>query len=313
VANDLPDLAVSTASASNDALVFLGGAVEVNIEPTSTHHNARSIELLAVTLLQPTGNFKVVPTVIVEVVVILDRLLGSGSHVVSLVLDVFVITDEWQIHVLILNPIGIVSSHLTNLHQFPMFPHRPGGTVPFPQKPTHGVDLVIEANDLGLECIDFVIAVHAHSIPLTQPQSSNGVINIYMKRFKQFLEESVDLHEEKDACYRKAMASYGKWSARAAQAAAKCRKAKGKVTKSKEGADLKRWGAEKWKDTKSGKPCGAGGKNEYCRPTKRVSKETPKTTSEMSSKELKSKKAEKSRVGMHGASGKKVSSTKRTK
>ena len=132
-----------------------------------------------------------------------------------------------------------------------------------------------------------------------------------MKSFKQFLEESVDLYEEKDACYRKIMKSYGKWSARAAQAAAKCRKSKGKVKKSKEGANLKRWGAEKWKDTKTGKPCGAGGKNEYCRPSKRVSKETPKTTSEMSSKELKKKKAEKSRVGMHGASGNKVSPTKR--
>ena len=33
----------------------------------------------------------------------------------------------------------------------------------------------------------------------------------------------------KDACYRKVMRSYGKWSARAAQATAKCRKKKGKV------------------------------------------------------------------------------------
>lgn len=134
-----------------------------------------------------------------------------------------------------------------------------------------------------------------------------------MKKFKEFLLESFDLFEERDACYRKVMDSYGKWSARAAQAVAKCRKSKGKVKKSKAGANLKRWGAEKWKDTKTGKPCGAGGKNEYCRPTKRVSKETPKTASEMSSKELKSKKAEKSRVGMHGASGKKVSPTKREK
>ena len=156
------------------------------------------------------------------------------------------------------------------------------------------------------------LGVHAHSIALTRHKSSNMVINIYMKSFKQFLIESVDLYEEKDACYRKIMKSYGKWSARAAQATAKCRKAKGKVTKSKEGANLKRWGAEKWKDTKTGKACGAGGKNEYCRPSKRVSRETPKTTSEMSSKELKSKKAEKSRVGMHGASGKKVSPTKRS-
>ncbi len=132
-----------------------------------------------------------------------------------------------------------------------------------------------------------------------------------MKKFKEFLAESIDLYEEKDACYRKIMASYGKWSARAAQATAKCRKGKGKVKKSKAGANLKRWDAENWKDTKSGKDCGAGGKNEYCRPSKRVSSKTPKTASEMSSKELKSKKAEKSRVGMQGAGGNKVSPTQR--
>ena len=132
-----------------------------------------------------------------------------------------------------------------------------------------------------------------------------------MKNFKQFLIESTDLYEEKDACYRQTMKAYGQWSARAAQATAKCRKEKGQVRKTEEGANLKRWEAEDWKDTKTGKDCGAGGKNEYCRPSKRVSKKTPKTRSEMSSKELKSKKAEKSRVGMHGASGKKVSPTKR--
>ena len=37
----------------------------------------------------------------------------------------------------------------------------------------------------------------------------------------------------KDACYRKVMKSYGKWSARAAQATAKCRKKSGKVRKTK--------------------------------------------------------------------------------
>jgi hypothetical protein len=143
------------------------------------------------------------------------------------------------------------------------------------------------------------------------PQHINHTAKKTMKKFKEFLAESNDLYEEKDACYRQAMNSYGKWSARAAQATAKCRKGKGDVKKSKEGANLKRWEAEDWKDTKTGKDCGAGGKNEYCRPSKRVSKKTPKTASEMSSKELKSKKAEKSRVGMHGASGNKVSPTKR--
>jgi len=60
----------------------------------------------------------------------------------------------------------------------------------------------------------------------------------------------------KDACYRKVMRSYGKWSARAAQATAKCRKAKGDVRKGEAGANLKRWTDEKWVDTRTGKPCG---------------------------------------------------------
>ena len=75
----------------------------------------------------------------------------------------------------------------------------------------------------------------------------------------------------KDACYRKVMKSYGKWSARAAQATAKCRKSKGQVRKTKAGSNLKRWTAEKWVDTRTGKPCGTGNKSEYCRPSKRVS------------------------------------------
>jgi hypothetical protein len=108
----------------------------------------------------------------------------------------------------------------------------------------------------------------------------------------------------KDACYKKVKASYDVFpSARALQAIAKCRKASGSVRKSEEGTSLKRWEKEKWQDTKTGKACGAGGKNEYCRPTKRVSSETPKTKSEISPSKLSAKKAEKSRVGM----GKRVS------
>jgi hypothetical protein len=110
----------------------------------------------------------------------------------------------------------------------------------------------------------------------------------------------------KDACYNKVMASYGKWSARAAQATAKCRKAKGQVRKTQAGANLKRWTAEKWVDTRTGKACGAGGRNEYCRPSRRVSSKTPVTRGEMSSSQLAKKKAEKSRVGMQGAFGRKV-------
>ena len=103
----------------------------------------------------------------------------------------------------------------------------------------------------------------------------------------------------KDACYKKVKAQYDVFpSARASQAIAKCRKGSGNVRKTKAGSDLKRWQAEKWQDTKSGKACGAGGKNEYCRPTKRVSSATPKTKSEISPSKLAAKKAEKSRVGM---------------
>ena len=52
---------------------------------------------------------------------------------------------------------------------------------------------------------------------------------------------------------------------------------------------LKRWFKEKWVDVKTGKPCGRqkGEKRGYpaCRPSKRVSSKTPKTTKEMSSAE----------------------------
>ena len=103
----------------------------------------------------------------------------------------------------------------------------------------------------------------------------------------------------KDACYSKVKAQYDVFpSARASHAIAKCRKGSGVVRKTKAGSNLKRWQAEKWQDTKSGKACGAGGKNEYCRPTKRISKATPKTKSEITPSKLTAKKAEKSRVGM---------------
>lgn len=103
----------------------------------------------------------------------------------------------------------------------------------------------------------------------------------------------------KDACYKKVKAQYNVFpSARASQAIAKCRKASGSVRKGEEGSSLKRWEKEKWQDTRTGKACGAGGKNEYCRPTKRVSSATPKTKSEISPSKLAAKKVEKSRVGM---------------
>ena len=112
----------------------------------------------------------------------------------------------------------------------------------------------------------------------------------------------------KDACYKKVKSKYKVFpSARASQAIAKCRKASGKVKKGKKGASLKRWAKEKWVDTRTGKACGSGGKNEYCRPTKRVSKKTPKTKSEMSKSELARKKREKAKKGM----GKRVKAVKR--
>jgi hypothetical protein len=91
----------------------------------------------------------------------------------------------------------------------------------------------------------------------------------------------------KDACYYKVKARYSVFpSARASQAIAKCRKANHRVHKSKAGKSLKRWESEKWKNTKTGRPCGnSKDKTEYCRPTKRVSKDTPKTSSSMSASE----------------------------
>jgi len=114
----------------------------------------------------------------------------------------------------------------------------------------------------------------------------------------------------KDACYRKVKAQYKVFpSARASQAIAKCRKESGSVRKTSKGSSLKRWQDEKWVDTKTGKACGAGGKNEYCRPSKKVSAKTPVTRSELPTAKLKAKQSEKSRVGM----GRRVSPVKRSR
>ena len=113
----------------------------------------------------------------------------------------------------------------------------------------------------------------------------------------------------KDACYHKIKKKYNVFpSARASQAIAKCRKAKGQVRKTKKGKDLKRWEKEKWKDVRTGKPCGEKTKGTpYCRPSKRVSKKTPKTSGEMSKSEKEKKVKEKKSVGR----GKKVKSIDR--
>ena len=61
---------------------------------------------------------------------------------------------------------------------------------------------------------------------------------------------------------------------------------------------LRRWFKEEWVDVKTGKPCGRqkGEKRKgypACRPSKRISKDTPKTTKEMTSRETRKFKASK--------------------
>lgn len=87
------------------------------------------------------------------------------------------------------------------------------------------------------------------------------------------------------------------------------------VRKTAKGAALKRWFKEDWKDVRTGKSCGrkAGEKRgtPYCRPTKRVSSKTPKTSSEMSSSEKKRKIAQKKRLGQPAGKPRRVSPAKR--
>ena len=79
------------------------------------------------------------------------------------------------------------------------------------------------------------------------------------------------------------------------------------VRKTKKGADLKRWFKEDWRDTRTGKECGSSGKGKpYCRPSKRVSSKTPKTTKEMSAAEKRKRERQK-------ASGKRAAPAKRKK
>jgi len=83
-----------------------------------------------------------------------------------------------------------------------------------------------------------------------------------------------------------------------------------KVRKTKEGASLKRWFKEKWTDEK-GNPCGSSeNKNiKKCRPSKKVSGDTPVTWGEMSASQKAKAVAEKKRVGM----GKRASNIKKKK
>lgn len=82
------------------------------------------------------------------------------------------------------------------------------------------------------------------------------------------------------------------------------------VTKSKKGANLRRWFKEEWTDVRTGKACGRS-KDEsrgvpYCRPKKRISSETPKTAGEMTSSEKKRKISEKISLGQPAGKPKRV-------
>ncbi len=89
------------------------------------------------------------------------------------------------------------------------------------------------------------------------------------------------------------------------------------VRKTEKGKALKRWFKEDWKDVKTGKACGRtkGDKREtpYCRPTKKVSSKTPKTSGEMTAAEKKSRIAQKKRLGQPAGKPKRVASLKRKK
>ena len=87
------------------------------------------------------------------------------------------------------------------------------------------------------------------------------------------------------------------------------------VRKSKKGAALKRWFKEDWVDVKTGKPCGRkkgeSRSTPYCRPSKRVSSKTPKTSKEMTASEKRSKIREKNKLGQPAGKPRRVSAAKR--
>ncbi len=89
------------------------------------------------------------------------------------------------------------------------------------------------------------------------------------------------------------------------------------VRKTKEGAALKRWFNEKWIDTRTGKPCGRtkgdGRGVPYCRPSKRISSKTPKTSGEMSASEKRKKEREKKGLGQPKGKPRRVKNVKRRK
>ena len=89
------------------------------------------------------------------------------------------------------------------------------------------------------------------------------------------------------------------------------------VRKTKKGAALKRGFKEDWKDVRTGKPCGRrkGEKRgtPYCRPSKRVSSKTPKTASEMTAAEKRSRISQKKRLGQPAGKPRRVKAVRRKK
>ena len=84
---------------------------------------------------------------------------------------------------------------------------------------------------------------------------------------------------------------------------------------------LKKWFSRNkgkgWVDCKTGKPCGRqkGEKRgtPYCRPSKRISKKTPKTASEISASEKRSRISQKKRLGQPAGKPRRVKSIRRRK
>ena len=89
------------------------------------------------------------------------------------------------------------------------------------------------------------------------------------------------------------------------------------VRKTKEGIALKRRFKEHWKDVKTGKACGRG-KGEkrgtpYCRPSKRISSKTPKTASELTASEKRSRIRQKNKLGQPAGKPRRVKPVRRRK
>ena len=89
------------------------------------------------------------------------------------------------------------------------------------------------------------------------------------------------------------------------------------VRKTQKGLALKRWFKEGWKDVKTGKACGRkkgeSRSTPYCRPSKRVSSKTPKTSSEMTSAEKRSRISQKNKIGQPAGKPRRVKALRRKK